>query len=125
MNMVNTAGSSETSADDSFFVASGVLPADAPSYVVRVADTQLVEALSRGELCYVLTARQMGKSSLIGRAAVKLRTQGVVAVVLDLSAGGQNVSAEQWYYGLLMQLGRQFGLRRELDAFWVDEQNRR
>jgi hypothetical protein len=41
----------------------------------------------------------MGKSSLMVRTAARLREEGVGVAVLDLTAIGQNLSAEQWYGG--------------------------
>ena len=76
-------------------------PQDARCYVTRKADTDLYEAVHHGEFCYVLTSRQMGKSSVIVRTTRILRDRGVCAAVLDLTAIGQNLTAEQWYDGLL------------------------
>jgi hypothetical protein len=109
-----------SSSISSFYVIGGTLRHDAPSYVERQADTDLYEGLTRGEFCYVLTARQMGKSSLMVRAAARLRQEGVAVVVLDLTTIGQNLSPEQWYDGLLLLMGQQLDLEDELEEFWLD-----
>src|SRR5687768_7573180 len=105
----------------SFYVIGGTLRRDAPSYVQRQADLDLYDGLARGSFCYVLTSRQMGKSSLMVRTAVRLREEGVAVAVLDLTAIGQNLTPEQWYEGLLDLIGQQLDLEDELEAFWRDE----
>lgn len=100
-----------------FYVTGGTLGIDTPSYVPRDADEQLYETLAKGEFCYVLTSRQMGKSSLMVRAAARLRDADTRVAVIDLTAIGVNVTAEQWYDGLLLRLGRQLGIEDELEAF--------
>jgi WD40 repeat protein len=105
-------------ADGGFYVTGGTLGRDAACYVVRAADDRLFEGLRSGHFCYVLTARQMGKSSLMVRTAVRLREAGAGVAVLDLTALGQNLTAEQWYSGLLAQMGQQLDLVDELEDFW-------
>jgi hypothetical protein len=106
--------------DSGFFVTGGSLRSDTPSYIERRADKELLEALLKGEFCYVLTARQMGKSSLTVRTAARLRERSAQVAVLDLTAVGQNVTAEQWYYGLLLRLGEQLCMEDEVDDYWQD-----
>jgi len=103
---------------EGFFKHGGTLGPDTPSYVERRADAELLGHLLAGEPCYVLTSRQMGKSSLTVRAAARLRGQGVTVAVLDLSAIGQNLTAEQWYQGLGFKLARQLRLEDEIEQFW-------
>lgn len=103
---------------DTFYVTGGTLSRDALSYVTRHADHQLYDCLRRGQFTYVLTARQMGKSSLMVRTAARLRDEGTGVVVLDLTAIGQNLTAEQWYGGLLTQMAHQLNLEDELEEFW-------
>jgi WD40 repeat protein len=107
-----------STAVSSFYVIGGTLRADALSYVERQADIDLCEGLTRGEFCYVLTARQMGKSSLMVRTATRLREQGMTVLSLDLSAIGQNLSPEQWYDGLLRLIAWQLDLDDELEEYW-------
>src|SRR2546425_8858702 len=104
--------------ESSFYVIGGTLRRDAPSYVQRQADKDLYDGLTQGQFCYVLTSRQMGKSSLMVRTAARLREAGVAVAVLDLTAIGQNLTAEQWYGGLLSQMGQQLDLENELEEFW-------
>lgn len=102
-----------------FFVTGGALASDAASYVVRHADADLRDALAAGEFCYVLTARQMGKSSLMVRTVTDLRQREIDAVVVDLTAIGVHITVDHWYRGLLAEVGEQLGLDAALDAAWA------
>jgi hypothetical protein len=101
-----------------FYVAGGAMKADAPSYIERKADTDLFSALLSGQFCYVLTTRQMGKSSLMERISTRLQDKGVSCVNLDLAHIGQNLTVDQWYFGLLSEIGEQLEVEDELSEFW-------
>jgi WD40 repeat protein len=102
-----------------FYITGGTMAGDAPSYVERQADTDLYRSLLQGEFCYLLNARQMGKSSLCVRAMRKLQNQGVHTAFLDLTRfGGANVTPEQWYAALLTKAGQDLGLRQQFLQFW-------
>ncbi|NJM46639.1 MAG: hypothetical protein HC860_11075 [Alkalinema sp. RU_4_3] len=83
----------------------GSLPGTAPCYVVRQADRDLYQTLTEGEFCYIFNARQMGKSSLRLRAMEQLQADGVTCATIDMTAiGSQEITAEQWYGGILLTL---------------------
>src|SRR5579871_6280280 len=104
-----------------FYVTGGTLPADAASYVARQADSDLLNSLLSGEYCYILNSRQMGKSSLCVRTIARLKAQGVTTIFLDLTKfGGGNLTAEQWYAGMLSEFGRSCGMRSECLAYWKE-----
>lgn len=105
---------------ETFYVANGgTLPTTAACYVKRQADEQLFEALKQAEYSYILTSRQTGKSSLLVRVAVRLRQEADCAVaIIDLTKIGNQLTPEQWYDGLQLELGNQLDLSAELDDFW-------
>lgn len=90
----------------------------APSYIDRSADVRLLETLLAGEYVFVLDSRQKGKSSLVARTLERLREQDVSAVRLDLQRIGANLSAEQWYAGLLAGIGAQLRIDAALFDYW-------
>jgi WD40 repeat protein len=101
-----------------FYVVGGTMRADSGSYVIRDADDELYNALIENEFCHVLTARQMGKSSLMLRTAARLSQAGIGVAALDLTGIGTNLSPEQWYSGLVVQLGDRLNIEDELLEFW-------
>ena len=108
--------------ETAFYITGGTLQPDAPCYVERAADQQVFDGLAQGEFCYVLTSRQMGKSSLMARATHRLRQAQVHVSAVDLTAIGLNLTPEQWYDGLVLRLGRQLRLEEELEDYWRDHQ---
>lgn len=106
-----------TFAATEFFTAGGTLRYDAPSYVERPADAVLRQQVKDGKLCYVLTTRQMGKSSLMNRLGHDLQDEGVCTAIIDLTTIG-TAEIETWYLSLLDDLQTQLDLETDAEAWW-------
>ncbi|HEX3046918.1 MAG TPA: AAA-like domain-containing protein [Bacillota bacterium] len=102
----------------SFYKTGGTLDYNHPSYIERAADQELYQQLKQGEYCYILTSRQMGKSSLMVRTALRLRQEGESVVTIDLTSFGNTLEQEQWYDSLANRIGQQLHLENELEDFW-------
>ncbi len=103
----------------------GSLPTAAATYVPRLADQALWAGLLAGEFCYVLNARQMGKSSLRVQVMQRLQAVGVACAAVDITKiGSQNINSDQWYASLIGALVQGFGLgdRFQLRAWWRERQ---
>ena len=108
---------------NNFFQAGGSLKKDFPGYVERPADREIIQYLQQGYFCYVLTARQMGKSSLKVRCIQELQALGWTCIDIDItSIGSRNSTAEQWYYSILAQVAESLDLEDELDDWWDDNE---
>ncbi|MBN1217283.1 MAG: AAA-like domain-containing protein [Anaerolineae bacterium] len=102
-----------------FFVAGGTLAPNVPSYVKRPADEELFELALHGQFCYVLTTRQMGKSSLMIRTARRLQDQGVQTAIIDLTEMGTS-EADTWYLDLITELADELDISADPETWWQE-----
>ncbi|NMG22836.1 AAA-like domain-containing protein, partial [Brasilonema bromeliae] len=89
-------------------------------YIPRKADEELLGLCRENKFVYILTSRQMGKSSLMVRTAEQLAEEGIQTVVIDLTQVGVQVTAEQWYLGLLTIVEGTLMLDTDVVQWWQE-----
>jgi WD40 repeat protein/flagellar biosynthesis GTPase FlhF len=105
-------------ANPDFYTVGGTVQAEDGIYLSRHADEELLALCLNRIFAYVLTPRQMGKSSLMIRTAEQLFEAGIRSVIIDLNEVGVDVSAEQWYLGILTLICEQLSLDLDVVDWW-------
>lgn len=103
------------------YYVGGSLPVNAPTYVWRQADREFYDSLKRGDFCYVLNSRQMGKSSLRVQTMQRLQREGFACADIDITAiGTADITPTEWYAGVIDTLVGRFNLYHDfdLDTWW-------
>jgi hypothetical protein len=114
---------SDFTSDLTYFQVGGSLAYQHPTYVMRQADVDLYQSLKRGEFCYVLNARQMGKSSLRVQVMKKLKQAGIRCASIDLTRIGTQATPLEWYGSLVSELIRGFGLHLNFSPWWQQQES--
>ncbi|MCH8962327.1 MAG: AAA-like domain-containing protein, partial [Bacteroidetes bacterium] len=83
------------------FTIGGTVQAGSGLYIARKVDEELLQLCRDHLFAHVLTARQMGKSSLMIRTAARLADEGTRSAIIDLSQMGVQITDEAWYFGLI------------------------
>lgn len=99
--------------------AGGTLNPRQHVYIERAEDAHVLRLLMTGEFVNIFSTRQMGKSSLVTRARLKLIEAGTRAAVVDLAADvGDAADADAFYHSLLDSIADWLDLTIDVDAWW-------
>ncbi len=114
---------SELQSTPQIYTVGGTVQASGGRYISRHADDELLALCRALNFAYVLTPRQMGKSSLMVNTAERLNEEGIRSVIIDLTEIGVNVTADKWYLGLLAAIEDKLMLDTDVVQWW-DEHER-
>jgi hypothetical protein len=101
-----------------YTISGGTVQASGGLYIERAADTELLQLCREGKLAFILSSRQVGKSSLMVNTAQQLEKEEIRSAIVDLSGIGVNVTVEQWYVGILTEIANSLGLQTEIFPWW-------
>ena len=106
-------------ADPSLYTIGGTVQAhEGGLYLSRPADGELLRHCREAAFAYVLTPRQLGKSSLMIRTAERLIEEGIRPVVIDLTQIGTQLEAEAWHGDFLDLVAGQLMLSTDARQWW-------
>lgn len=107
--------------DPDIYAVGGTVQASGGIYIRRRCDDELLALCRAGRFAYVLSPRQTGKSSMMVRAAAVLEEQGTRSATVDLTRIGNNLTAEQWYLGVLVEIQGTLTLKTDVRAWWREQ----
>jgi hypothetical protein len=105
-------------AKQSIYTVGGTVQAGGGLYLPRKVDEELLALCRAGTFAYVLTSRQMGKSSLMVHTAERLAEGGIHTVIIDLNQLGIQLTAAEWYFGLLTIITDSLMLETDVMSWW-------
>ena len=95
---------------------------DAKSYIERPADESLRLALTYGELCLILSSRQIGKSSLVMHSKQYLEQNQFIVIYFDFQGNISLVSFEDFLFTLIQNIDSTINLEKNMINQWKDLQ---
>lgn len=107
-------------AEQIIYTVGGTVQAGGGIYIPRKADDELLAYCRASEFAFILSSRQVGKSSLMVRTARQLESENIGSVIIDLSGIGVKISADQWYLGILNVIAKKLKLKTDLFAWWAE-----
>ena len=91
-------------------------------YIDRIdVEGAIYDSLEQGEYCNILCARQVGKTSLTYKIAMRLEQSGHRVVLIDVSSIGSPSDANVWFRDVLMQVSKQLQLDFSFHEWWKRE----
>lgn len=104
--------------DPIIYTVGGTVQAGGGFYIKRKADDDLLKYCRASEFAFILSSRQVGKSSLMVRTAQQLDREGIRSVIIDLSSFGVKISAEEWFLGILNEVSNTLNLQTDIFSWW-------
>ncbi|MCI4668453.1 MAG: SUMF1/EgtB/PvdO family nonheme iron enzyme [Bacteroidia bacterium] len=101
-----------------YFQAGGSLSSDTKVYVERSADKEIIDVIKRSRFCYVLSARQMGKSSLKIKTIDTLKEQDWKCAGVEISQIGTKAKTDQWYFTFCYEIADAVGVLDKFEDWW-------
>lgn len=107
----------------SIYTVGGAVPQRGNAvYVERLADKELLDLCLHGSVSFILTTRQIGKSSLRIRTSAFLQKQGIIPINVDLNELGEKTpTMQQWYFGLIRLLVDEMSEIQDAEEIDLDE----
>jgi len=106
--------------NQTIYTVGGTVQAGGGVYIPRKADDELLAHCRASEFAFILSSRQVGKSSLMVRTARQLESENIRSAIIDLSSIGVEISVDEWYLGILNIITEELELKTDIFAWWAE-----